>query len=473
MAVTLGQQNLSIPKNGLVLHLDAANTASYPGSGTTWYDLSGRGNNFNIVATAYNSSGVKYMDFNGSYGCAKASAGVDVEITNNSGGDVTYVAWTRVLNNSANWRTLTRALSSGGDHHIIIQSGGWGIGMYDNTNGSGFNNTGYSQQSLPNYGTANWCMMVWRFSNNAVAPYYRLSINNSTAAVGSIASVNAAFKQGICSLGAHNNGDQTNLTNASQYWGDIGMFAAYNRQLTDGEVIQCYNAGAPRFMGATQMYENTITYSDGTVQTVAYPSNADSGKLLQIDSYTAANTGVNNSYQWVKPAGCTKVYVIVTGGGGGAASYCESGGAGGHSEMLVDITNVSTVPVTVGAGGGAVGYYAGAGAGGTSSFGSYCSASGGYGANNNVAHTGGHGGIGSNGDLNIWGGVGTGHGNTGGREAVGRGASSYWGGPQRASHSTNSPVGTAAPGTGGTGGAMQSWVGSPGATGMVVVYSYA
>jgi hypothetical protein len=31
--------------SGLILHLDAGNPASYPGSGTTWTDLSGNGNN--------------------------------------------------------------------------------------------------------------------------------------------------------------------------------------------------------------------------------------------------------------------------------------------------------------------------------------------------------------------------------------------------------------------------------------------
>lgn len=35
----------SIVKDGLVLHLDAANVKSYPGSGTIWKDLSGNGNN--------------------------------------------------------------------------------------------------------------------------------------------------------------------------------------------------------------------------------------------------------------------------------------------------------------------------------------------------------------------------------------------------------------------------------------------
>ena len=42
--------------DGLVLALDAANTKSYPGSGDTWTDLSGNGNN----ATRTNSSEVVY-----------------------------------------------------------------------------------------------------------------------------------------------------------------------------------------------------------------------------------------------------------------------------------------------------------------------------------------------------------------------------------------------------------------------------
>ena len=34
-----------IVENGLVLHLDAADSNSYPGSGTVWTDLSGNGYN--------------------------------------------------------------------------------------------------------------------------------------------------------------------------------------------------------------------------------------------------------------------------------------------------------------------------------------------------------------------------------------------------------------------------------------------
>ena len=41
--------NTSIVRDGLVLYLDAANPKSYPGSGTTWFDLSGQ--NADSVAT--------------------------------------------------------------------------------------------------------------------------------------------------------------------------------------------------------------------------------------------------------------------------------------------------------------------------------------------------------------------------------------------------------------------------------------
>jgi hypothetical protein len=48
-----------IVTGGLVLHLDAGNSTSYPGSGTTWTDLSGRGNNATLT------NGPTYSSANG------------------------------------------------------------------------------------------------------------------------------------------------------------------------------------------------------------------------------------------------------------------------------------------------------------------------------------------------------------------------------------------------------------------------
>lgn len=53
----------SIPTNGLILHLDAGNPQSYPGSGTVWYDISGQGANADLVnGVTWNPSGYFFFD---------------------------------------------------------------------------------------------------------------------------------------------------------------------------------------------------------------------------------------------------------------------------------------------------------------------------------------------------------------------------------------------------------------------------
>jgi hypothetical protein len=56
-----------IVTDNLVLALDAANTKSYSGSGTTWTDLSSKGNNGTLTGgPTYSSSDSGYFDFDGS-----------------------------------------------------------------------------------------------------------------------------------------------------------------------------------------------------------------------------------------------------------------------------------------------------------------------------------------------------------------------------------------------------------------------
>lgn len=51
-----------IVTDGLVLCLDAENPLSYPGSGNTWYDLSGNGNHFTIGSSLTFSNNTFLMD---------------------------------------------------------------------------------------------------------------------------------------------------------------------------------------------------------------------------------------------------------------------------------------------------------------------------------------------------------------------------------------------------------------------------
>ncbi len=223
----------TLPELGKIVELDATKTSSYNGSGTQWTDISGQSNNFTINANAHQGtagSKLAYMAFiNDTNGCAKN--GGDISLSN----EVTYVVVTRILNSTSTWRTLTRSYSA--DHHVIVQSGAWNIGMYDN-NGSGFINSGADQNTLSNYNSNSWATMIWRFSNTD-DPTYEFFVNGEKK--GEIRNSNARYNRGFGSIGAYHDGS-TNPTSSSQYWGDIRLFVAYNRRITNDEIVQCQYA---------------------------------------------------------------------------------------------------------------------------------------------------------------------------------------------------------------------------------------
>ena len=177
---------------------------------------------------------------------------------------------------------------------------------------------------------------------------------------------------------------------------------------------------------------------------------------------------------WSRPSGVKTIMVTVTGAGGGGSGFCESGGAGGTAQRQVDVTNVSSVSVSVGNPGGGTNYSGCGGNGNTSSFGSYCSGSGGYGANCRQGRAGGMGCNGSGGNLNVYGGGGNGHGSfhSYGSHSSGVG---YFGGGQPASHNQRNYAhrhqSHAAWGAGGNG-TRQNNRGARGREGVVVVHEF-
>lgn len=153
----------------------------------------------------------------------------------------------------------------------------------------------------------------------------------------------------------------------------------------------------------TSLINTGVQFPDATVQTTAAVSSSYTGGIGQV--FTSSGT-------FTVPAGVTVVKVTVVGGGGAGGApitsginAVASGGGGGGGAAIKYITGLipgSTINVTVGAGGSG-------GNGGTSSFGAYCSATGGSigtQGSSTATYTSVAGGVGSGGDVNIMGGRG-------------------------------------------------------------------
>ena len=78
-----------IVTNNLVLHLDAGDSNSYSGSGTTWTDLSGQGNHATLINNpTYSSNNEGYLSFDGSNDYATLP---NMDLTGN---EATFSIWT-------------------------------------------------------------------------------------------------------------------------------------------------------------------------------------------------------------------------------------------------------------------------------------------------------------------------------------------------------------------------------------------
>lgn len=109
--------NTSIVRDGLVMHVDAANVKSYSGSGTTWSDLSGNGNHGTLVnGPTFNSSN------NGIFSVDGASDYFTTPYVMDQSGSTEYTCCAFAKLNT---------ISSGRRHIISTDNGGfdWSLGL--------------------------------------------------------------------------------------------------------------------------------------------------------------------------------------------------------------------------------------------------------------------------------------------------------------------------------------------------------
>ena len=171
---------------------------------------------------------------------------------------------------------------------------------------------------------------------------------------------------------------------------------------------------AQSVIGGTPSADQVLKW-DGS-NWVAGDFNAE-GRLLGIDVYTNQNgewdqrSRSGGSATWTRPADCNHVLVYVTGGGGGSRvndnNYRGAGGGGGATAIkYIDVSGVPSVSVTWGEGGNYSRNGGRGASGGSSSFGTYCTATGGGGGYTDNPYEGGRGGEATGGDINLPGGDG-------------------------------------------------------------------
>ena len=216
-----------INESGLVLSLDAGNTKSYPGSGTTWTDISGRSN------TGTLTNGPTYSSANG--GSIVFDGGDDGVSTNASMTGVqtfTAISWIRTTNT--------------GGYNFIFSAGsfgsptiaGWGLVI----NGTNLrfdhcNITTVMDFNVPSIYDGTWRQVgIYRDSNNIAG-----IIVNGVVVI--TINYNVAFTNTTFSLGYRPGGTTYNPF----FGGNIAQASVYNRALSAAEVSQNFNALRGRF----------------------------------------------------------------------------------------------------------------------------------------------------------------------------------------------------------------------------------
>ena len=209
---------------GPVLYLDANNLSSYPGTGTTWYDISGNGNDVTMVnsgSIAWNNSSPVYFS-TGANGWFNNPSGSNLPIGN---ANYTLIIWVQL---GSTW---------GGN-------GLMSIGSFGTTNQSNAFRTA-STNVLLNYWWANDLVGVSSESPtnwfNAVATYdgTTRSIWVNGTSVGSDTPV------------GHNvitSALQVAKTGGNEFLnGNVGEVLIYDRGLTSGEILGIFNATKSRY----------------------------------------------------------------------------------------------------------------------------------------------------------------------------------------------------------------------------------
>ena len=222
---------VNIVTDGLVLYLDAANTKSYPGSGTTWTDVSRGGNNGTLTnGPTFNSGNGGSIVFDGTNDFVNCG-----NILNYTSQNFTFSCW--VFINSL----LTNA---GGQGPILFYKGSYRNNGYYNQIGQNGQinfitntNPDVNTTTLPGTIVAGNTYNI-TFTRNGAS--VRVYINGVDLTSGAGVHTTIPSSTANFNIASYNQGQI--VANIRMY-----NFLNYNKALTPQEVLQNYNATKNRF----------------------------------------------------------------------------------------------------------------------------------------------------------------------------------------------------------------------------------
>lgn len=224
----------NIITDGLVLYLDAANTKSYPGSGTTWSDLSGNGNNGTLVnGPAFSSGNNGSIVFDGVNDFTTTTSDISFSITE----PWTYSIWLSPAAGMVNaWKNI---IGQNDDTNCTWMFHPGSLGFYQ----SYYNSRTYIWYTSIKPGTT---LPINQFSNIVISctpvdtdrTLFRSYLNGVARDTTTFTWAPINRTQVFNRIGG--NGDR-------YYIGNVATTFIYCRALTAEEILQNYNATKSRF----------------------------------------------------------------------------------------------------------------------------------------------------------------------------------------------------------------------------------
>ena len=234
-SMTFAGTNSSFPVPNSILNLDASNSLSYAGTGTTWFDMTANNLDASLANMSYTDP---YFTFNGTNATASIA---DNALLEPGTGDFTLEAWVYYSVLTGSQRTFISKTNNGGgatDWSYGFRTNGTTGGTYLEV-GNGTATTAISPSY--NVSTGQWYHIVGVWTNvasNSIALY----INGVSQGSNSHSFTSVKNSTNPLYLGSYNGGEYPQW-----FDGRISAVRYYNKALTAEEVTQNFTALRGRF----------------------------------------------------------------------------------------------------------------------------------------------------------------------------------------------------------------------------------